>query len=152
MRVCSNCTTTKPYSAFYYNDKKQRYSTYCRECTKARARQWWKSNPEARERYRTWCKHNVRKRKNYCLKRQFGITVTEYERLFELQHGTCGICGQKPNGKKLAVDHDHKTNEIRGLLCQHCNIHLAWMEQMPDFQQKAAAYLADSDGRLPRRA
>lgn len=42
---------------------------------------------------------------------------------------TCPICGRKPLGKKrgkgrIVVDHDHKTNKIRGWICDDCNVAL----------------------------
>lgn len=51
------------------------------------------------------------------IERQYGITGEEYEELFRLQGGVCFICRRAPRTKRLAVDHDHKTGEVRGLLC-----------------------------------
>jgi hypothetical protein len=51
----------------------------------------------------------------------YGIDSTEYERLLALQGGKCAICRRRPVGKRLAVDHDHKTMANRGLLCKSCN-------------------------------
>lgn len=52
----------------------------------------------------------------------YGITSEEYQRIYEYQGGSCAIC-QRARGlrKKLSVDHDHSTGEVRGLLCQKCN-------------------------------
>lgn len=52
----------------------------------------------------------------------YGITKEQYEELYAAQGGACYIC-QRANGKtkKLAVDHDHKTGYVRGLLCSTCN-------------------------------
>lgn len=47
----------------------------------------------------------------------YGITREDYEALLVLQGGRCAVCLQLPKTKRLAVDHDHKTNEVRGLLC-----------------------------------
>ena len=47
----------------------------------------------------------------------YGITRAEYEAMLELQGGVCAACGQKPRTKRLAVDHDHETGRVRGLLC-----------------------------------
>lgn len=52
------------------------------------------------------------------LQKTYGISTEEYDRILEAQDGKCAICGRKPTGKKrLAVDHDHKTGAVRGLLC-----------------------------------
>ncbi len=51
----------------------------------------------------------------------YGITSDEYDRLLELQGGRCAICRARPKSKRLAVDHDHKSGAVRGLLCSRCN-------------------------------
>ena len=47
----------------------------------------------------------------------YGLEPGEYEKLFRLQGGRCYICGRRSPSRRLAVDHDHETNEPRGLLC-----------------------------------
>jgi hypothetical protein len=51
----------------------------------------------------------------------YGITGDEYEALLRAQGGRCAICRARPKSKRLAVDHDHKTGAVRGLLCSRCN-------------------------------
>lgn len=51
------------------------------------------------------------------ISREYGITRGEYEELLRFQRGVCYICGRQPRTKRLAVDHDHQTGEVRGLLC-----------------------------------
>lgn len=51
----------------------------------------------------------------------YGISGAEYDELLKMQGHRCAICRQKPAKKRLAVDHDHKTGEVRGLLCATCN-------------------------------
>lgn len=51
------------------------------------------------------------------VERVYGITAAEYADLFTAQGGRCYICGDRPRSKRLAVDHDHLTGEVRGLLC-----------------------------------
>lgn len=55
------------------------------------------------------------------LKRLFGITWEQYDQMLSSQGGVCALCGDPPKGKRLAVDHDHKTGKVRGLLCSFCN-------------------------------
>lgn len=51
----------------------------------------------------------------------YGITAEEYDRILRRQGGRCAICGNKPRTIRFAVDHDHKTGEVRGILCKRCN-------------------------------
>lgn len=55
------------------------------------------------------------------LRKNFGVTTEEYDAILTHQGGVCAICGTAPRKKRLAVDHDHKTGKIRGLLCTQCN-------------------------------
>jgi Recombination endonuclease VII len=58
----------------------------------------------------------------------YGISRADYEALLAFQKGRCYICHQKPRGRRLAVDHDHVTGQVRGLLCANdewgCNMSL----------------------------
>lgn len=51
----------------------------------------------------------------------YGITAEEYAELLDKQGGRCAICRCVPRSIRLAVDHDHKTGAVRGLLCKRCN-------------------------------
>jgi hypothetical protein len=51
----------------------------------------------------------------------YGVGPAEYDRLFEMQSGKCAICRKRQTDRRLAVDHDHKTGGVRGLLCKRCN-------------------------------
>lgn len=51
----------------------------------------------------------------------YGITGDDYDRLLALQGGGCAVCGARPRSKRHAVDHDHKTGAVRGLLCKRHN-------------------------------
>lgn len=54
-----------------------------------------------------------------------------------------GICGEPKTKKDLAVDHCHKTNVIRGLLCGRCNPALGYLQDSPDLARRAALYLEE---------
>lgn len=51
----------------------------------------------------------------------YGLTAEQYQLLLDAQGGRCAICRARPKSKRLAVDHDHKTGAVRGLLCGRCN-------------------------------
>lgn len=59
-----------------------------------------------------------------------GLTEVEYKMLFQAQNGVCAICKSKPDTrwKMLAVDHNHDTGKVRGLLCMVCNTMLGRLE------------------------
>jgi hypothetical protein len=77
--------------------------------------------------------------------RHFGLTPVGYDKLITLQNNVCAICGSSYTGSKntkyFSVDHNHKTGNIRGLLCRHCNTGLGCFKDNPDFLTMAAAYL-----------
>lgn len=83
------------------------------------------------------------------LKLHFDMTIEEYEKKLEEQNGVCDICGMAermihPVTKKVAslcVDHNHKTDKNRGLLCQLCNFGIGYFKDSPDLLRKAAFYL-----------
>lgn len=68
------------------------------------------------------------------------ITLDEYHQIFNKQNGVCLICGKASN-KLLAVDHDHLTGKIRGLLCSKCNIGLGCFNDDITLLQMAISYL-----------
>lgn len=55
------------------------------------------------------------------IEKTYGLDGDGYARLLALQGGKCAIGRERPGTKRLAVDHDHKTGEVRGLLCARCN-------------------------------
>jgi hypothetical protein len=70
------------------------------------------------------------------IERTYGLTRDQYDELLALQGGVCAICRQKPGKKRLAVDHDHKTGQVRGLLCGRDNHDLlgAGYDSIPKLQ------------------
>lgn len=70
----------------------------------------------------------VNNRKSH-LKRNYNLTLEDYNQLLKQHGGVCAICNQLPERRKLAIDHDHKTGRIRGLLCFHCNDMLGRLER-----------------------
>jgi hypothetical protein len=57
-----------------------------------------------------------------------GVTDEQYAAMLGHQGGRCALCPSEPKTRRLHVDHDHDTGEVRGLLCHRCNRALAaWM-------------------------
>ncbi len=53
----------------------------------------------------------------------------------------CAICGEKPGKKKFAIDHDHRTDKVRGLLCMRCNIAVGLLRDDPMLMMSAWKYI-----------
>lgn len=81
-------------------------------------------------------------RKRYSLAnrlRMYGITVEDYKKMIEKQDSRCVICGFQSDN--LFVDHCHKTEKVRGLLCRHCNTGLGFFRDDIEVLVKAIDYL-----------
>lgn len=73
------------------------------------------------------------------IKKRYGITLEEREALKAKQNFCCAICGQK---KRLYIDHEHGTKNVRGMLCPRCNTLCGFLENDKGEIQKAKEYLA----------
>jgi hypothetical protein len=73
--------------------------------------------------------------------RQYGLTHDEYMVLLEAQGGACAICGDSGQRRALAVDHDHVTGAVRGLLCDRCNPMLGYARDDIAVLEAAIEYL-----------
>jgi len=75
------------------------------------------------------------------LKYAFGLTLGQYNEMLKEQGGSCAVCEQKPTTIRLAVDHDHVTGTIRGLLCIGCNTTVGKLRDSPELVEKLRRYL-----------
>jgi hypothetical protein len=85
----------------------------------------------------------IRKQKRKdALKSKYGISVEDYESMLESQGGVCAVCGDINSDRRLAVDHDHATGEVRGLLCTRCNVAIGFVMEDQDRIIKIQEYLS----------
>lgn len=159
-RTCRKCGETKPIGEFAKGDGGHlRWA--CKDCKAEQHRQWRERNPEhVAEWHRKYgqmperkAAHRDRQRHYYyddpqaqrarhLLRRNYGITVDEYDAILAQQNGVCAICGNRcKSGRALAVDHDHITGKLRGLLCMNCNRAIGWLNGDPDLIVRAAEYV-----------
>jgi len=85
------------------------------------------------------------KRDRY-LRNKYGITEAIYKKMLEVCSGCCWICKRKPKNGPLNVDHDHKTGQVRGLLCFFCNKFMIGRRRREHVHlfQAAATYLSNT--------
>lgn len=77
-------------------------------------------------------------------KRDYGITIADYEQIYRDQGGVCKICSKVPTVERLHVDHDHDTGAVRGLLCRQCNAALGMLGDSVEIIQNAINYLKET--------
>ncbi len=170
MKYCTRCKKQKPVSCFYKNKaRKDGFCGHCKSCENTYARERGKK-PEVRAQESLRRKkrlqvpgvreqRNLRmklyrqrpdvkiSKKNYRLKQLYGITLEQYNQMFAKQNGFCAICGKKEttknqyNLRQLAVDHNHATGQVRGLLCSNCNLLLGCSKDNKEILLKAILYL-----------
>jgi hypothetical protein len=94
--------------------------------------------------YKNKDKCKLRSRKHR-LKRNYNLTLNQYEKLAKKQNNKCAICGINQNQFKyfLNVDHNHQTKKVRGLLCNPCNQSLGGFKESIEILNKAISYLKD---------
>lgn len=152
-------------------EKRREYQRLYKKTHRAKVRKWsreWRKRREAedpafkaraREIERRWRERNpesVRAKnkigaqkfklsiRNSNLRKLYGITHADYERMLVEQGGCCAICGSASPGahyKFFPVDHDHATDEVRQLLCHACNTGLGRFKDDIELLLKAVAYL-----------
>lgn len=111
-----------------FQPKQRRAAFYCsRECKDA----YHVESGTARDKY---------------LRRKYGISAADYDKMLAAQGGGCALCGKKPEDQKryskyLHVDHCHKTGRVRGLLCDRHNLLLGQWGDEIDLLQRAVEYL-----------
>lgn len=74
------------------------------------------------------------------LKRNYGITLSQYAEIYRIQGGKCALCARDIHDR-APLDHNHKTGAVRGILCRTCNIDIGRFDDDPDRLRAAAAYL-----------
>lgn len=131
-RRCKDCGADKPLTEFYRAHGLY-YQPRCKPCHHVRTKNWYDKNPEARRK-------TDRKTR---IKRVYGLTLDQYDKMLSTQQGLCAIC-KRPAGMfkcRLAVDHCHTTGKIRALLCTHCNTALGKFQDSPEILRTAALYV-----------
>ncbi len=137
-KTCSSCKKTKHVTEFHHNKRSHDgLQSNCKDCNCTKTRQ---RDPEY------WRAQNW--------KRKFGITPEQYNSLLAEQNHRCAICEKHESEfkTKLAVDHDHDTGRIRGLLCNYCNRRVVGRHRNGDLLRKMADYVEQgTDWYVPKK-
>ena len=122
--------------------KKYKTSKEVRE----RANRWYQDNREKRlaslkEQYSN-DEEFRRKKRDKAYRAAYGISLEEYEQFLKEQDGVCAGCGESDiANRRLSIDHCHKSNQVRGLLCIRCNRLLGLAKDDPKILKQLIEYL-----------
>lgn len=112
-----------------------------KEETNAYAREWRSRN---KDRYREYERQRHANNPDRVwavnIRLHYGVSVDDYQRMYDDQRGCCAICFA-PFAGKGCIDHDHDTGRVRGLLCKPCNLAVGQMMDSPERLRSAADYL-----------
>lgn len=165
IRKCTQCSIEKEESVKNFRLRPgfvDRFNSWCRACESThsckKVKNKYHSDPEYRDRvlkdsskrskkrYRE--DHEFRKallvknRKVKLLSR-YKISEQEYDNMLYTQNFICKICKNKDN-RRLAVDHNHVSGKVRGLLCRFCNTALGLFKDSPELLRDAAKYVEEN--------
>ncbi len=115
-------------------------------------RQWREKNVDAVRAYNAEYMKGYAQTEGYLVSRTkrrfktYNITAFDFNAMWESQNGCCAICQIKlqPRGRSknsAAIDHNHKTREMRGILCRGCNHGIGMLGDNPSTLIAAAEYL-----------
>jgi len=126
IKLCTDCNQEKPATkVFWYKNTggKLGFRSTCKICT----------NKDNIARHKKSSKKWELAKRNGVLKRNYGITLEQYNKMLMEQESSCLICHTKSSGRKnskrLCVDHSHKTGKVKGLLCSICNSIIGFIER-----------------------
>lgn len=132
MKKCSICNIEKELKDFVKrNNRKSGRQPYCKKCHNERRKSEYCSN----------------RMKDYDLKKNYGISLSDYDEMFVNQNGSCAICLthisniNHKHKKHLCVDHCHDSGDVRGLLCDSCNRGLGLFKDSKEILERAIKYL-----------
>jgi hypothetical protein len=143
-RKCYICHNEFPLESGFYRNKNKPlgYAYDCKKCRQAKKEELNAKNPIRHlkktldARIALWKKEHVNPP---------SISFEEFLDLIDKSGGHCAIC-KRPEGQerglKLRIDHDHKTNRIRGMLCNPCNLALGLFQDDRDRLKAAVSYLS----------
>lgn len=140
LKHCTTCEGLKPLNDFHKSDaNKDGFTGQCKDC-RCRKEKERRKKPGVREAQSARHKVSRAKRadyysrynKNWKMIDRYGIGLKEWDALLISQSGRCWLCDQPMTGNRdPVVDHDHETNEIRGLAHKNCNSSFGLLNEDP---------------------
>lgn len=156
-RECLTCNTVKALSEFHVGKNSQsgrraKCKLCCnkeriedRELHQARKSRYYAANRDALvSKSKDWYHKNIEENRLAQRLARYGLSRDEYDAMAARQAGRCALCKRpfgEAHGNREAIDHDHKTGRVRGLLHNRCNTAIGMIGEDPDVLRAAIAYL-----------
>ena len=141
---CKDCDEILPVSMFHRKSgASDGLQIRCKSCNSSKVIEWQRNSPKYRE---YWEERDRKNRDRYSEEwyryksGKYKCTVEELKKLVEDSGEVCAICGEFTT-MYLAIDHDHSTGKVRGLLCTRCNTGLGLFKENIDRLRSAILYL-----------
>ncbi len=127
-KVCNKCGSNGPFGILADG-----YNKYCKKCINQRSKKSYTKNRE-----KILQAYSPSKNREWRLKHEYGLTLEDWEKLFQKQGRVCAICKRSTvdSSKGWHTDHDHTTKVVRGILCLKCNTTVG---RLGDNKEKAQA-------------
>lgn len=142
-KTCFRCKGIKSTKDFPKdNSKKDSLSIYCSTCIRSinKAR---RSDTTYNAKRRAESPRYARQNRAWRLRTKYGISIEDFEQMFESQGKVCALCkSDKSDSNQFVMDHCHATGRIRGILCSYCNRALGMFKDSVDILNKAIVYLS----------
>ena len=127
-KKCKACNTVKPLTEFHKDKRSKDGKTYsCKPCAIATRKKYYCPKRSA----------------NYLREKKYGVSEEHWDLMIKRCDNKCEICGKENPHRALCVDHNHETGEVRGLLCDNCNVGLGKLQDSPALLQNALTYLEE---------
>lgn len=145
-KVCSFCKKSKPLTEYWKQSKtSNRIHSRCKECMKDEYYLWnhsLKGKVSRHLRNKRFYKKHHESCLDEHLRQKFGVPKGTYQRMIVKQKNRCAVCNKKESwNRRLSLDHNHKTNEVRGLLCHKCNSAIGFAQENTKILKLMIQYL-----------
>lgn len=159
-KQCPRCDGVFPATEEFFRKRgtyRRGFKSYCKLCENTYSREYQQKDKERIcDRVLSWYHKQKKERPEFVkkkslehtLKSKYDMTLKQYDEMLKGQNGVCAVCKNPETNinrygdvNRLSVDHNHKTGEIRGLLCNNCNLLLGRIEHTPELVIKLQAYL-----------
>lgn len=144
-KTCRTCSQTKSVEEFTVSSRaygRLYYASDCKECCRVKHKERWSfMSKEERQAWNAKQNSNKVYHKNYRLESKYGITLQQFNEMYDRQQGCCAICSSPTEPSRICVDHNHNTGVVRKLLCHNCNVILGHAYEDPTILMKCVEYL-----------